>query len=133
MAIRNVREHLSQHHQRSASFDLGVAGQLEQLRKTFESLEGQSDGDMRKSFAGAKEAFDKLGTSFNEHAAYHAKMKEACEKSDGVDDLDKLMPSNISGIVDPSRAPSSGRLVPRSGQPTPSDMPKVDMQFEHLI
>src|SRR5437879_2363618 len=114
MAIRNVRQHLSEHHGRSASFDLSVADQLEKLRKCFEALEGQSDGDdVKKAYAAGKDAFDKLGVGFNQHAAYHAKMKEACEKSDGVDDLDKLMPSNISGIVDPSRAPSSGRLVPR--------------------
>jgi hypothetical protein len=130
MSIRNVREHLSEHHKRSAGFDLSVAGELERVRKSFEALEAQADGDAKESFAACKVAFDKLGAAFNQHAVYHEKMKQACEKSDGSDDLEKL---NISGIVDPSRAPSSGRLVPRSGQPTPSDMPKVDSAFEHLV
>jgi len=135
MTIRNVREHLGEHHGKSASFDLAIGSELEKIRRTFESLEGQSDdGDAKKSYGAGKDAFAKLAVAFNEHAAYHKKMKEACAKSDGVDDLDKLQPSGVSAVYDPSKGI---RPVIRAGQreiPGATDtMPQVDSAFEHLV
>jgi hypothetical protein len=137
MAIRNVREHLSTHHAKSASFDLGIASELQKLRKCFQDLETNADADdaLKKVYSDAKEVFDKLGTSFNQHARYHEQMKAACEKSDGVDDLEKrLEPTQVSAVA-PTAPASALRAVPRAGQrEIPSaNMPKVDMQFEHLV
>jgi hypothetical protein len=132
MAIRNVREHLSEHHKQSAGFDLSVAGELERVRKSFEALEAQADGDAKESFAACKVAFDKLGAAFNQHAVYHEKMKQACEKSDGSDDLEKLAPSGISAVYDPAKGP---RAVIRPGQreiPGAGEMP-VPLEFQHLV
>ncbi len=133
--MATVKGHLAEHHKRSAVFDVNVASECEKLRKAFENLETHADSgdELKKAFGDAKASIGRLGQLFSGHAAYHRDAGQNVEKSADVDDLDKLVPTQISGIVDPSRAPSSGRLVPRSGQPTPSDMPKVDMQFEHLV
>ncbi len=134
MAIRSVREHLQHHHSRSASFDIATGAELDKLRKCFEALETNTSDDdaLKKIYGDAKESVARLSASFMNHAEHHRSLAANAEKAADTDDLDKLVPSNISGIVDPSRAPSGGRLVPRSGQPTP-DMPKVDMRFEHLV
>jgi hypothetical protein len=144
---KNAREHLHTlhenertHHVKSASFDLQVGTELSKLANTFAQLEEWKPGseEARAAHAGAKEILRKLATQFQEHAQHHEQMsklhgamKEGCEKSVDTDDLNKLMPTGVSAIADPSRAPSS-RLVPRTGQPTP-DMPKVTPEFEHLV
>jgi len=81
-------------------FPLQSTGTIE---KNFREFGGTERRRYEKSFGAAKEAFDKLGTSFNQHAAYHAKMKEACEKADAADDLNKLQPSAVSAVYDPSK------------------------------
>jgi hypothetical protein len=137
MAIRNVREHLSTHHAKSASFDLGIASELQKLRKCFQDLETNADADdaLKKVYSDAKEVFDKLGTSFNQHARYHEQMKVACEKSDGVDDLEKrLEPTQVSAVA-PTAPASALRAVPRYGQKElgAAAMPVVDPAFQHLV
>ncbi len=61
------------------------------------------------------------------------KIDEACAKAAVVGGLgDRLVPTQVSGVTDPGKGP---RPVIRPGQrEIPSaDMPKVDMQFEHLV
>lgn len=133
MAIRNVRQHLSEHHSKSASFDLGVGTELDKLRKCFETLETHTDAgdDVKKAFGDAKSSVARLGELFNGHAQYHRDAGKDVEKADAADDLNKLVPTNVSGVTDPSKGP---RAVIRPGQPQiQADMPKVDMKFEHLV
>jgi hypothetical protein len=134
MAIRNVRQHLSEHHARSASFDLGIASEFSKLRKCLEALETNVDGDdsLKNVYKDAKESIGRLSAEFNGHAQYHRNMGQDVEKGIDVDDLDKLVPTQVSAVVDQAKGP---RAVIRPGQrELPADgMPKVDMQFEHLV
>jgi len=117
--MRTVREHLAEGYVRSGSFKMQIATALSKALDANDQEE-------------AKKRLRALVGLLQEDAARDKQMKEACEK--GMDDElgKRLVPSNVSGVVDPSRAPAGLRMIPRSGQPTP-DMPKVDMQFEHLV
>lgn len=117
---RSVREHFAEHYLKSGSFKMKIASELSK------ALDAEDPEQAKKSMRNAISALQ-------EWAACDKQMKESCEKADAADDLNKLVPTNVSGIVDPSRAPVSSRLVPRSGQPMPSDMPKVAEGFEHLV
>jgi hypothetical protein len=135
---RTVKGHLAAHHAKSASFDMSVGTELEKLRKCFEALETNLDGDdaVKKSFRDAKDSVGRLSAAFNAHARYHRDMGKDVEKGADIDDLDKLAPSGVSAIIDPGKAPAANlRMVPRSGQPSgpAGEMPKVDMRFEHLV
>jgi len=59
-------------------------------------------------------------------------IESACIKASVVGGLgDKLVPTQVSAVCDPSKGP---RAVVRPGQrEIQSDMPKVDMRFEHLV
>jgi len=60
------------------------------------------------------------------------KIDEACAKA-AVGDLNKLMPTEVSAVYDPSKGP---RAVIRAGQreiPGAGTMPPVDLQFQHLV
>src|SRR5258706_16047223 len=140
--LRTLHENEQTHHIKSGGFDLRVGTGLAQLADTFGKLEADSRlGDSREAHAAVKEILRKLATDFQEHAHHHKTMAEshaasmeACEK--GMDDElgKRLVPSNISGIVDPGRAPVASRLVPRAGQREISGagaVPVVDSQFEH--
>ncbi len=140
--LRTLHENESRHHVASGSFDLQVGTELTKLADTFGKLEADSRlGDSREAHAAAKEILRKLAEHFQVHAAHHQKMSEAhgalmeaCEKGVDAEDLNKLAPTQISGVIDQSRAPAGVRAVIRPGQrEIQSDMPKVDMRFEHLV
>lgn len=131
-----VKEHLARHHAKSAAFDIAAGVELDKLRKCFETLETNVDGDdaLKKIYGDAKDSVARLAAAFSNHAQYHRDMGATVAKADGIDDLDKLAPSNISGVVDPSKVPSGSRLIPRSGQREVSGtMPTVAEGFEHLV
>ena len=136
MAIRSVKQHIVQDHAKIASFVVGVASELGKFRKVFEELETQADEDspLKPIYRAGKESVDRLSASFMEHGQHHRTMGESAEKADEAEDLSKrLVPTDgVVGVYDPRRAPA-GKLVPRTGQPTHREMPKVDMQFEHLV
>ncbi len=143
---KNAREHLqtlheneARHHVASGSFDLQIGTELTKLADTFGKLEADCRlGDSREAHAAAKETFRKLATHFQEHAQHHSKMaeshaaaKEACEKAESDELGKRLVPTQVSAVTDPSKGP---RAVIRPGQrEIQSDMPKVDMRFEHLV
>jgi hypothetical protein len=132
---RTVKEHLSEHHAKSASFDVGVASELGKLRKCFQDLETHTDGDgdLKNIYASAKECVAKLSDAFNVHGEYHRSMMADTQKSSDIDDLGKLAPVGVSAVYDPSKSPTGSRLVLRSGQRDPSTMPDVPAEFQHLV
>jgi len=89
-----------------------------------------------------KKAEDESDRAFHEAAiAAHASMQfvhhhgiaqTAKAVEDELHKSDELVPTQVSGVTDPSGGP---RAVIRPGQrELPSaDMPKVDTQFEHLV
>jgi len=134
VAIRSVKEHLQHHHSRSASFDIATGAELEKLAKVFERLETQADDDTAKAaYRDGKESIRQLSAAFNVHAEHHKSMMMNAEKSADIDDLDKLAPTGISAVYDPSKSPTGSRLVPRAGQRELSSMPQVAQGFENLV
>lgn len=135
--MANVREHLQKHHVKSAAFAAQVGGELGKLQKCFATLETLADDTLKEAYGNAAESIGKLAAAFNWQSEYHRSSSASIEKSADVDDLDKrgLVPTQVSAIADPSKVPAGVRAVIRAGQrEIPSaDMPKVDMQFEHLV
>ena len=132
-----VKQHLAHHHAKSAAFDIATGAELDKLRKCFEALETNTSDDdaLKKIYGDAKESVARLSASFMNHAEHHRSLAANAEKA-ADDELGKrLMPTDVSVVTDPSKMPAGLRMVPRSGQPSApsSDMPKVDMQFEHLV
>src|SRR5882762_7052805 len=99
--MRTVREHLAEGYVRSGSFKMQIATALSKALDANDQEE-------------AKKRLRALVGLLQEDAARDKQMKEACEK--GMDDElgKRLVPSNVSGVVDPSRAPAGLRMIPRS-------------------
>jgi len=130
-----VKEHLRHHHAKSAAFDIATGAELDKLRKSFEALETNTsdDDDLKKIYGDAKDSVARLSASFMNHAEHHRSLAANAEKSEDVEDLSKrLVPTQVSAVIDQGKGP---RAVIRPGQREMSgaDMPKVDMQFEHLV
>ena len=131
-----VKQHLAHHHAKGAAFNLSIGTELEKLRKSFEAMETNTSDDdgLKKIYGDAKESVARLSASFMNHAEHHRSLAANAEKA-ADDELGKrLMPTDVSVVTDPSKMPAGLRAVIRPGQrEIQSDMPKVDMQFEHLV
>jgi len=131
-----VKQHLAHHHAKGAAFNLSIGTELEKLRKSFEAMETNTSDDdgLKKIYGDAKESVARLSAGFMNHAEHHRSLAANAEKA-ADDELGKrLMPTDVSVVTDPSKMPAGLRAVIRPGQrEIQSDMPKVDMQFEHLV
>jgi hypothetical protein len=120
MATR-VREHLTalhdrmvEHHTKKAASHAARATHFTklatQLGKTETTEAVQDSAAVLGALAGLHEEMSQEHTDM---ATFHADSKEACQKA-ASDQLDKVVPTNISGIAPP--APTI-RPIPRTGSP----------------
>jgi len=128
--MSTVREHLSAHHAKAAKFHeaaavehAGLAFSHHGLAKLDGAAHDGAIGEHHKTMAAHHEKLAQLHKGYADH---HASQADACMKGVADGDLNKLVPTQVSGVTPGIRA------VARPGQPVPAKA-NVDPAFEHLF
>ena len=131
--MKTVRQHLANFHKAAAEHHAGIAEDHTKLGTYHEAL-AKCLGKAVSDDAGAKKHLEDIAATHHasaernrNYAEFHTNAVEECMKGADVEDLSKLVPTNISAVV-PSRAGVT--MVPRYGQPVAKN---VDPQFAELV
>jgi hypothetical protein len=132
-----IREHLQHLHKAIAGHFREKAEHHGEMEKSAHEHAGLHDAmakatgvQTHRDFASRHRADALIHKNMNKHylqkAAYHDDQAAECAKAVDTSDLNKLVPTNVSGVV-----PTRITAVPRPGQPVPTV--NVAPEFEHLF
>jgi hypothetical protein len=119
----SMKEHLVTVHKRLSKHHAAVSGHYLDMADCM----GKADnGDESTKAKGSLEA---LAGEHSDMAQFHEDCAAKCSKA-AADELNKLVPSNVSAVV--PNAPGI-RAIPRPGQPPISEKPNVPLEFEKIF
>ena len=131
--MSTVREHLSAHHAKAAKFHEAAAKEHSGLAESHHGsakLDGAAhDGAIGTHHKTMAAHHEKLSDLHKGYADHHSSQAEACMKGMDAGDLNKLVPTNVSGVT------PGVRIVPRHGQPAPgsAEKPNVPVEFQKMF
>jgi hypothetical protein len=117
----SMKEHLVTVHKRLSKHHAAVSGHYLDMADCM----GKADnGDESTK---AKGSLETLASEHSDMAQFHEDCAAKCSKA-AADELNKLVPSNVSAVV-----PDYIRAVPRAGAPPAAIKPNVPLEFEKVF